>query len=616
VAAIRRKQLTAWFAFGSLLYAANGCSSKHEDPEADPLPITPAARCGNGTVEAELNEVCDDGRNEGGDGGCLPGCKALDKSATFFARPLIALELSLPASEWDALRRQYKSRHSVFGTGDCRAHPIPNPYTYFSTDLTIDGVRYGRVGIRKKGHIGSQSTRKPSLKIDLAQFIIDQQHDGVERFAINNSITDPSYQRTCLAYRVFAAAGVPAPRCTYANVKVNGTALGLYVLIEEVKKPFLRRHFSEDSGNLYEGTACDFRSDALGGFEQETNEESDPSRADLKAVYNIVQTGTAPDFEAELDRVLNIKSFFRFWATEVLVWHRDGYGGNANNYFIYASPADGKRFHFIPWGPDNAFREELREDMPHSVLAAGVIPYYLYATSKSRERYYATLDELLANVWRPAELVATIDNTSALLREHLSDIEKGSFESNVSDLKTWVSARSADIAAARASGNPDWVRGIRDLPCRQPLGQISATFVTKWGTYGSSAFSSGTGSVMLQLDGKAVTTSRVGSHSGVTPGQPARLQLVADTTDQRRLTITTTFPDQRYFDPFLTVGTHLLTTPPVTTTLLETDISQTPARRLRSFEIGEGTWTFTKVGETDGAAVEGHFEGTYYQQAD
>ena len=82
---------------------------------------------------------------------------------------------------------------------------------------------------------------------------------GLTRFTLNNAKQDPSYVNQCIGYDLFRAAGVPAPRCNFANVTVNGENLGLYVHVESVKKPYLRQYFASDEGNLYEGTLSDFR---------------------------------------------------------------------------------------------------------------------------------------------------------------------------------------------------------------------------------------------------------------------------------------------------------------------------------------------------------------------
>ena len=124
----------------------------------------------------------------------------------------------------------------------------------------MDGQRYGAVGVRKRGFIGSVSFRKPSLKLDFDKYVDDQALGGVlRRINLNNSVQDPTLLNTCLAYYVFAAAGLPAPRCNYARVAVNGRELGLYVHVEDIERSLLKRSFADSGGNLYEGTFSDFR---------------------------------------------------------------------------------------------------------------------------------------------------------------------------------------------------------------------------------------------------------------------------------------------------------------------------------------------------------------------
>ena len=74
---------------------------------------------------------------------------------------------------------------------------------------------------------------------------------GTRRFTLNNAKQDPSLIRQCLGFALFAQAGVPAPRCNFAHVTVNGHDLGIYANVEEVRKPMLARHFADDDGNLY-----------------------------------------------------------------------------------------------------------------------------------------------------------------------------------------------------------------------------------------------------------------------------------------------------------------------------------------------------------------------------
>ena len=64
-----------------------------------------------------------------------------------------------------------------------------------------------------------------------------------------------------------------APRCSFANVTVNGIHRGVYTNIEPIKKPFLMRVFGNDAGDLYEGTVADLSDGNLIRLQKKTNED-------------------------------------------------------------------------------------------------------------------------------------------------------------------------------------------------------------------------------------------------------------------------------------------------------------------------------------------------------
>ena len=67
---------------------------------------------------------------------------------------------------------------------------------------------------------------------------------------------DPSQLREALAWRLFSRAGVPASRHTYAKLGLNATYMGLFSVIEQVDKRYLKDRFGDnDEGNLYKA-AC------------------------------------------------------------------------------------------------------------------------------------------------------------------------------------------------------------------------------------------------------------------------------------------------------------------------------------------------------------------------
>ena len=550
----------------------------------------------------------DDGGDGGDDGDGGPG-----DGDDLFARDLLEVSIEMDAASWDQLRHQIKTRHSQYGRESCRDAPAPNPYTWFAATVTIDGEEVQATGVRKKGNLGSQSTLIPSMKLRFDEFVSDQRFHGLDRLALNNSKADPSFARTCLGYAMFAAAGIAAPRCTYAHVVVNGQDLGPYVVIDEVQEQFLARHFERADGNLYEGTACDFRDDAIGGFEQETNQESDPSRADLAGVLDAL-SAEDDQLRERLADTVDLPEFIKFWAIESLVWHRDGYSGNANNFFVYADPAAGGRFRFIPWGPDAAYHFDSKDTVPDSVLAYGVLANRLYAIPAERDRYYELLEKELDDLWDPEAMTAEAARVSGLVRPLLPREVRGEHDDDRADLEAFIGGRRAALEQIMADEYPDWTDGLRVLPCRPPVAPVSGTFTTTWDSLADDIYAAGSATIELELDDETIAPLQAGARAGIYAGTGQdRVQLVYDLSGGRRLTFNVNFPRDRWFESYMVPGAHPLVSPPMAGTVLYQDVSGDPVVELGRFELGEGTWTFDEVDTSAGAVVRGSFQGMLFR---
>ena len=561
--------------------------------------------CGDGEVTDD--EICDDGVNDDLGGGCRPGCEREDTSDVFYDKALVNIDITMSEDNWNALTHEYKSRHNIFFGQDCRKRQVPNPYNYYPGDVVIDGERVGQVGFRKRGHLGSGSTTKPSLKLKFDEYVDGQRYQTMKRFAINNSKSDPGYMRTCFTYESMRQAGVPAPRCTYAKVSLNGDDLGVYVVVEEIKKPFLRRHFNDDGGNLYEGTATDWREDFFGGFEQETNLD-DPSREDLQRVFDALEVDD-DQLESALDQVVNLDEFYRFWAVESLIWHRDGYAGNANNYFIYADPDDNGRFRFLPWGPDSAFREDNRDNVPDSVLARSRITFRLYNHLPSRARYYEELNLVRQQLWDPAFLLDEVDRIELLLRDNLrpQDIN---FDAGLAEMRAFLLTRNTTIDAVIEEGFPDWVAGMRTLPCRVFSGDISGTFSASYGLTSLVEGVAGNGTLTFEYEGERFTFDSLGVRFREV--NPTRRQLqMAGYIDDIRWLFTLNIPvNDPYFDVYNAAGNYAFISPPFSSSLIERDL---PGRlNLRRGDAGEGVLIFDQYSEVEGETVSGRFDASLY----
>jgi hypothetical protein len=428
----------------------------------------------------------------------------------FDPRRVLDLRLTLAPADWERLRYEARTLGGLFGPEPCPVEPRSSPYTEFEARLTLDGQTLERVGLRKKGLLGSVDATKPSLKLDLDAYVPGQTLWGMSRLTLNNAIVDPAYMRQCLVYGRYAAAGLPAPRCNFARVRVNGRDMGLYVHVESIKKPFIGRHFADDEGALYEGSRSDFAPHWIETFELKSNAPA-AEADDLSAISTALKL---PD-EALLDALeaeIDLEAFFRYWALEILVGQWDGYANNHNNFYLYRDPTS-DRAHFIPWGVDGAMRNNFLpagggQAPPTSMAARGLLSRRLYLHPEGRRRYIAAMRKLLTTVWDEESLQIEMDGYADRLRPHLAGNARSNFDGELQRLRQWVDARRGQIQRELVGDGPAWTFAF-DSACRRPIGSLRASFKTRWGQ----GFEGGA-SMQLELAGREIELIDVQAAAG------------------------------------------------------------------------------------------------------
>ena len=489
--------------------------------------------------------------------------------------------------------------------------------------MTIDGETHTEVGVRKKGFLGSQSDTKPSLKLRYDKYVDDQSLGGVmERMTLNNSIQDPSMINTCLSYQVFAAAGLPSPRCNFAAVTVNGKELGLYIHLEELKEPFLARHFDSAEGNLYEGTVSDFTPSHRGTMEKKTNEDED-DWSDVDAAMAALQDPSDAGLEA-LSGLVDLDRFLSFWATEVLVGHWDGYAGDRNNYHFYREP-DGK-FMFIPWGTDDTFH--LKADPnpfdnisnpPPSVLALTAIPNRLYNVPEWRTRYAERLKEILDTAWDEDALLASVDEMAAIVQEHALPDDRAKAAADTERVRKFILKRKGEFLADLTPEPPDWPDpdyGATAGPSEDFSG-VEIHFETTWST-NASANPLEAGKVTYLLSEDGVQTGDRIEWMGVTAGPASSEEkaLLPGVADSASITMMMFLPESGEIEGVTVVLPRDMLTDGAVLTLGEDPIGAVAwgipsgAALPEWFEpLTAGTLELTLGGSGTDAVISGRFKG-------
>jgi hypothetical protein len=316
---------------------------------------------------------------------------------------------------------------------------------------------YPDVGVRLKGSWGSfrmlDGRAKAAFTIKFNEFNKGQRFHGQRRIVLNNGVQDPTYMHEYIGYGLFRDAGVPAPRVAYANLSVNGERYGLYVQIEAITKDFLKRWFTDDGGNLYEGPPDVLEWRAL---DLDTNQARN-NRNDLRLLTKTIERADDNDPWASLEERVAADKFALFLAMEQFVGHWDGYT-QTNNYRMYNDPTT-RQFVFFPHGADQLF-----EELGGSVFRpqGGILGRALLQTEPGRERYVHALQQIADQVWDEDAIRSRVAHVYQLIRPHvLAKQAKGrrnahEFEERVTRMLRFISFRRYAVAGQlRAADSGD-----------------------------------------------------------------------------------------------------------------------------------------------------------------
>ncbi|MGV3722904.1 MAG: CotH kinase family protein [Actinomycetota bacterium] len=384
----------------------------------------------------------------------------VDDSVPFFRDGVIPrLKIQIPDGELQRLRQQ--NREYV------RCTVVEN-----------DETTYEHVGIHLKGAAGSFRglDDRPALTLNFDKYKDKQEFHDLDKIHLNNSVQDPSYLNELMSSELFLAAGVPAARTTHARVWLNGRDLGFYVLKEGFNKGFIKRHFPDPDGNLYEGG---FVQD-LDGQPKLQSGSGPVDRSDVKAVVAACREGDPAKRWERLQQVVDIDQFLSFMALELLTCHWDGYCNNRNNYRYYFEPKSGK-IHFFPHGMDQMFADPNASvlNVPGAMVAGAVM-----SNPEWRGRYRDRLTELI-RLFSPVDgLHQRLDTHHQRIRPVLAELNAGQandFDRRVKEFKDRLAAREKSLLQQNAVVEPRPLRftdsGYAPLTRWEPRQETGARLV-------------------------------------------------------------------------------------------------------------------------------------------
>jgi hypothetical protein len=255
-----------------------------------------------------------------------------------------------------------------------------------------------KFSLRTSGNL-TNGTPKSSYKVKLEAK--DDRLFDMKALNFKSMWNDVSQMREALAWRLFEKAGVPAPKHTYAKFCINNRYYGLYSMIEDVDKSFLKDRFGANKdGNLYKAYWADIGPASLSyrkkdgddsgkqyfkagnvderSYQLKTNDDAEDDAAmktynDLAVFVKTLNGITTPgdgdakfasaEYAQAMEKIFNVKGFLRWAGVNNMIGAWDNYWATPANYFIYnAGPKDAPKkfmerpyFQWIPWDYDNSF---------------------------------------------------------------------------------------------------------------------------------------------------------------------------------------------------------------------------------------------------------------------
>jgi len=383
--------------------------------------------------------------------------------------------------------------------GDAGAGRFNFDFKYVHADLVADGTPFKNVGLRYKGngsYMMSARGAKRSFKIDLDRFDDKQSFRGHRKLNLNSGAMDPTKAREALAYSVFRAAGVPSPRTAFAEVrltvpgKFDAENLGVYTLVEQVDKAFLKENFGSAKGLLLkpEGIrGVPYFGDDKAAYEKPYNAKAVGDDHDWQKLIEFTRLVNKDDdetFRAKVGEYLDLDRFSRFLAANTMLATFDSFIGLGHNYYLYLDPKT-KRFVFFPWDLDLAFgsfpmfgtadqQMDLSIDHPH--VGDNKLIDRLLAMPDVKEMYRQQLRRIVDSVFQSDSLGREIETVEAVTRDLIArdkasaDARKegggfgfgppgggNPFGSAPVALKTFMEKRAASVSAQLAGKSRGYV---------------------------------------------------------------------------------------------------------------------------------------------------------------
>ena len=367
----------------------------------------------------------------------------------FETTKLHRVHVTISAAEWAALQTSTPRGGSAVGRINGTDYTDPSGrlihigggfggyFPWAKADLRIDEggttTAFKDVGIRYKGNLSfsSSSAAAPlfaNFKIKLDLHGTRGTWDGEKTFNLHAGVVDTSKMRDAIAYTIFRAAGVPAPRTAYVEMRVTVPGIyqdapaGLFTLIEDVNKKFLERALAPGTGLLMKPEGVRGGVQNLGpswaAYVPTYRPDREATPREQQRFIEFAQLVNQPDvalFRSRIGSYIDVDQFLRFVAVNALISNRDSFLGGSHNFYLYLDPKDGL-VRFIPWDQDLSMGTRgggrgpgAQTDVLQPFSGDQPLIYWVLDDPARAAQYRAIVKELGTTVFTETKLLALVD---------------------------------------------------------------------------------------------------------------------------------------------------------------------------------------------------------------
>jgi len=188
-------------------------------------------------------------------------------------------------------------------------------------------------GTIQKSGAASSSFAKKSFR-----FKFTDEFMGVKTMKLKGAEFDSSFIREAMSIAVARSMGIPVGRSGYAALYINDMFRGVYILLEDIKKPFFKSRFGTKDGAYCDGLGCEHTSLDFLKLRQEC----------------VLQSGN----RSRINELMDVDMYLKSVAVDAMTGNWDGWKNN-NNIAFYQPKANEKftpfRFDLdASWGFDFA----------------------------------------------------------------------------------------------------------------------------------------------------------------------------------------------------------------------------------------------------------------------